>query len=232
MYELSRRLIFMEAVTERLTTEYKVFNEAVASLMEAARRDLAGEGLPVEKAVFGLELDMLYGGQVNVKRMSSPRLLIHSPEDVQAIYDAFEREFSEAFSPLVVNRPGGVYLDNFVLKVTVPTEKLEIPEFPLEKPDPSSAHTGKRPVYWADCGDYIDTPLFAYTALRPGHCVEGPAVIEADLTTIVIPPGQRFSVDCFGLGIIEDADVKAAASTKDMTTATQRQTGAEKESEQ
>ena len=66
---------------------------------------------------------MLYGGQVNVKRMSSPMLFIRSEADAKAVYDEFEREFSESFSPLVVNRPGGVYLDSFVGKVTVPTEK-------------------------------------------------------------------------------------------------------------
>src|SRR2546430_8974286 len=27
----------------------------------------------------------------------------------RSLYDEFEREFSEAFSPLVVNKPGGVY---------------------------------------------------------------------------------------------------------------------------
>jgi N-methylhydantoinase A/acetophenone carboxylase len=206
IYELSKRMIFMEAISERLTTEYEVFNQAVELLMQTARRDLLAEGLPLEKAVFSLELDMLYGGQVNVKRTASPRLFIGSPEDVQATYDEFEREFSEAFSPLVVNRPGGVYLDSFVLKVTVPTEKPQIPEFPLETPDPSSARKGHRRAYWPQVGDYVQTPLFTYEALRPGHCIEGPAIVEADLTTVVVPPGQRFFLDAHGLGMMEDIE--------------------------
>ena len=85
-------------------------------------------------ATFSLELDMLYGGQVNVKRMSSPMLFIRSEADAKAVYDEFEREFSESFSPLVVNRPGGVYLDSFVVKVTVPTEKP-----PLDAPSAGQA---------------------------------------------------------------------------------------------
>ena len=33
--------------------------------------------------------------------------------------------------------------------------------------------------------------------------VTGPAVIEAELTTIVVPPGQKFAIDQHGLGILE-----------------------------
>ena len=139
----------MAPMTQELTTEYEVFNGVVDQLMEQARADLAAEGLPADRAEFSLELDMLYGGQVNVKRTACPVLHLGSPQDVQALYDAFEREFSEAFSPLVVNKPGGVYLDNFVLKVTVPTAKPALPDLPLEaadpgRPGPASARPGGR----------------------------------------------------------------------------------------
>jgi Hydantoinase/oxoprolinase C-terminal domain len=89
---------------------------------------------------------MLYGGQVNVKRTAYPVLHLRGREDVQALYDAFEREFSEAFSPLVVNKRGGSTLDNFVLKVTVPTAKPALPDLPLEGADPGAARTGRRPA--------------------------------------------------------------------------------------
>ena len=137
VYETSRRMIVMAPMTQALTTEYGVFNSVVDQLAEQARADLAAEGLPADRAEFTLELDMLYGGQVNVKRTACPVLHLHSHQDVQALYDEFEREFSEAFSPLVVNKPGGVYLDNFVLKVTVPTPKPGVA-------GPSRAARGRR----------------------------------------------------------------------------------------
>lgn len=204
LYETSKRMIFMEPITEELTTEYEVFNGVVKQMMDQARLDLAGEGLPVDDAVFSLELDMLYGGQVNVKRTWSPVIEIHGPDDVRAIYDEFEREFSEAFSPLVVNRPGGVFLDNFVLKVTVPTSKPALPTLELQGPDASSAATGEREIYWPELGRWNATPIFDYGRLVPGNVVEGPAVLEADFTTVVVPPGQQFSVDEHGFGVIED----------------------------
>ena len=205
VYETSKRMIFLESLTQQWTTDYETFNATVRQLMDQARQDLLAEGLPADRATFSLELDMLYGGQVNVKRMASPLLFLEKPQDVQAVYDAFEKEFSEAFSPLVVNRPGGVYLDNFVLKATVPTERVVLPKQRLERADPSAARTGKRPAFWPERHDFVDTPIYSFTGLKPGNRIEGPAVIEAELTTIVLPPGQAFSIEEHGLGIMEDA---------------------------
>lgn len=203
MYEQSRRMVFMEPMSERLVVDRDQFNATVAALISRANQDLQAEGLAVAEAHYTLELDMLYGGQVNLKRASSPLLRIESDADALVVYEAFEKEFSEAFSPLVVNRPGGVFLDNFVLRVTVPTWKPEVPQYPLQGPDPAAALTGRRQCYWPGAGGWTDTSIFQFEQLQPGNVVIGPAVIEAELTTIVVPPGQKFAIDQHGLGILE-----------------------------
>ncbi len=204
MYEQSRRMIFMEPVTEKLVINRQAFNDIVAEMREKAHQELLGEGLAVEEAIYTLELDMLYGGQVNVKRMASPVLQIRSDEDAQSVYDAFEAEFSEAFSPLVVNKPGGVYLDNFVLRVTVPTQKQDLPEFALQGKDPSAAQRGSRQAYWPETNAWAETQIYIFEELQPGNLIIGPAIAEAEMTTIVVPPGQIFSIDKHGLGILEN----------------------------
>jgi N-methylhydantoinase A/acetophenone carboxylase len=157
---------------------------------------------------------MLYGGQVNVKRMASPMLFIRSEADAKAVYHEFEREFSESFSPLVVNRPGGVYLDSFVVKVTVPTEKPPLTRHPLGKPDARHAMSGTRPAYWPELRDFTQTPVYSFEMLLPGNLVQGPAVIDAELTTVVVPPGQSFSIDEYGLGILETTGAAAQGRSK------------------
>lgn len=203
MYEQSRRMVFMQPLTEQIVIDKEAFNNTVSLMMNKARLEIASEGLNVDEAIYSLELDMLYGGQVNLKRASSPLLKIESDADALAIYAAFEKEFSESFSPLVVNKPGGVFLDNFVLRVTVPTWKPEVQEFPLQGKDPSEALTGKRKAYWPENKAWAETPVYVFEQLQPGNVVEGPAIAEAEFTTIVIPPGQRFSIDKHGLGILE-----------------------------
>lgn len=217
VYETSKRMIFLESLTQKWIEDYDTFNSTVRELMDQARRDLMAEGLPADEGIFSLELDMLYGGQVNVKRMLSPVLFLESEKDVVAVYDAFEKEFSEAFSPLVVNKPGGVYLDNFVLKVTVPTPKPVVPESPLSGEDAKGALTGSRRAYWPEQKQWVETSLYEADSLQPGNVVDGPAVVEAPLTTVVVPPGMRYSIDRYGLGILEsttrvDIDAEALAT--------------------
>ena len=203
VYETSKRMIFLESLTQKWTEDYETFNATVRQLMDQARQDLLAEGLPADDATFSLELDMLYGGQVNVKRMASPVLFLESEKDVVAVYEDFEKEFSEAFSPLVVNKPGGVYLDNFVLKVTVPTPKPVLPESALQGEDAKAAITGSRRAYWPETREWVETSLYDADSLQPGNVIDGPAVVEAPLTTIVVPPGMRYSIDRYGLGVLE-----------------------------
>src|SRR5579872_5561459 len=203
VYEASKKITLMTPGDQKLTHEFDAFNSTVESLLEQARKDLLGDGLDPKKAAYVLELDMLYGGQFHVKRALSPRLSLESPEDVRAICDAFNKEFSEAFSPFVVNPEGGVFIESFILKAIVPTKKVELPTLPLEKSDPSGARKGERLVLWEGAGDFQAVPIFSYEDLRPGNVVEGPAIAEGEYTTIVVPPSLRFSIDDRRLGILE-----------------------------
>jgi N-methylhydantoinase A/acetophenone carboxylase len=146
---------------------------------------------------------MLYGGQFHVKRMLSPKLSLHSAADVLAVCTAFEKEFSEAFSPFVVNPEGGVFIESFILKAIVPTKKIELPRLKLEGSNPSGAGKGERQVFWNDAGVFQPTPIFSYELLRPGNVIEGPAVVEGEYTTLVVPPSMRFSMDDRSLGTLE-----------------------------
>ena len=204
LYEQSRRMVFMEPISEKLCIDYEQFNRTVDLMMANAHQELRSEGLEVDDAIFSLELDMLYGGQVNLKRMSSPLVHINSEADAQAVYQAFETEFSEAFSPLVVNKPGGVFLDNFVLKVTVPTWKPPVPVYPLQSADPGAALLGSRKAYWPSIKQWNDTSCYQFELLQAGNVIDGPAIVEAELTTIVVPPAHRLSIDEHGLGILEE----------------------------
>jgi N-methylhydantoinase A/acetophenone carboxylase len=203
VYEASKKLTLMTPVDQQINEEYEGYNKSVEELMAQARRDLAGDGMDPNAASYVLELDMLYGGQFHVKRMLSPRLSIHSVEDVRAVCDAFNKEFSESFSPFVVNPEGGIFIESFILKAIVATPKVQLAKMPLEKSDPAAARKGERTAYWPDTKEFRATPTFAYELLRPGNVVGGPAIIEGEYTTIVVPPHMRFSIEEHGLGILE-----------------------------
>ena len=203
VYEASKKITLLEPGTQTPTREFSAFNQTVENLVQQAKRDLVADGLEAERATFVLELDMLYGGQFHVKRTLSPLLSLASVEDVQRLCTAFEKEFSEAFSPFVVNPEGGVFIESFILKAIVGTKKVELPRMKLEGRDASASRKGERPILWAGEKSYQTTAIYSYESLRPGNMIEGPAVVESEYTTLVVPSAMRFLMDEHGLGVLE-----------------------------
>jgi N-methylhydantoinase A len=58
-------------------------------------------------------------------------------------------------------------------------------------------------VFWTGAKAYKTTPIYAYELLRPGNVIAGPAVVEGEYTTLVVPSPMTFSIDERGLGILE-----------------------------
>ena len=194
VYEQSKRLLFLNGMTQQLTEDYESFNGPVREMIAQAEADLTSEGLNARDAVFSVELDMLYGGQVQVKRVASPLLQITDVADAQAVYDAFEKEYSEAFSPHVVNKPGGAYIEGIVVKATVPTEKLELPvhELGVKRPVGGARREPRRPT--GRPPERRDTasahPSTASTGSPPATRSTARHSSRRDFTTIVVPPGK------------------------------------------
>ena len=191
------------AGTGQYFTDYESFNEVVEGLQKRAVRDLEGQGINPEMAVFSLELEMRYGGQLNMTRISSPRLYIHNEEDVNAVYEQFEKEFIEAYSALSVFPEGGVDISSFILRSTFVTPTFEMPRYTLKSDKvPSEAIKGKREAYWQALGGFAPTDTYELSLLEAGNRIEGPAIIEASDTNIVLPPGRTFTINEYMSGII------------------------------
>lgn len=202
-HELSRHVLLRRPQTMEYLTDYEQFNGAVRELKRRATRDLEGQGIPAAEAVFSLELEMRYGGQLHMKRVASPRLFLESEADARAVYEQFEREYSEAYSPLAVYPEGGVDISTYILRSAYLTPKIELPRRPLGSADPSAAFKGEREVFWPELGGFRLTATYEQSLLAPGNVVEGPAVIEAADTNVVLPPGRRYAVNEYLCGIVE-----------------------------
>jgi N-methylhydantoinase A/acetophenone carboxylase len=194
LYERSRHLHLLHPATQEYLADYDGFNESVEALREVAARDFEGEGYERGRVEYVLELDMKFGGQLNVKRVTSPVLRVAGPDDVLAIREAFETEYSQAYSALGLNPEAGIEIHNFVLRGRVPQPKPELPRHEDTGADPSPAQTGTRRAYWEDLGP-VETPIYRQELLECGNAIDGPAIVEAEDTTIVVEPGWRFTLD-------------------------------------
>jgi N-methylhydantoinase A/oxoprolinase/acetone carboxylase beta subunit len=195
VYERSRRFSLLTAVGGEWLTDYAGFNAVVEGLRELARRDFAGEGFDPDQVRFTLELDMKFGGQLNVKRVASPLLHVSSEEDMRALYAAFEREFSEAYSALGLNPEAGVEIEAFVLKASLPQPPTERPLAKARDGGTAPTPTGYRDALFAVQPGWVQTPVYEMERLAPGDQLAGPALIDSDDTTVVIAPGWSCAVD-------------------------------------
>ena len=209
-YETTNYILFKQPTglggvgTGEYFTDYERFNGVVEELQKIAIRDLKGQGISPESAVFSLELEMRYGGQLNMTRVPSPRLFIKDEEDVLAIYENFEREFIKAYSALSVFPEGGVDISSFILRSLFVTPTFRMSRYPLKGTKaPTEAYKGKRDVFWEEAGGFTPTKTYELNLLEPGNMLEGPAVIEAADTNIVLPAGRTFTINEFLSGIIE-----------------------------
>lgn len=204
VFDRTRSIKLFQYATQAYTEDYEAFNSVVRELKDLALRDLKMEGSTVGDVQFVLELEMRYGMQYNYTKLESPHLEIKSAGDVKDICDAFGETYAKTYSPEAAFPQGGINVENFFLKASVPSRHLEMsPKEAAGLQAPAAAGKGTRPVYFADLGQFIDTNLYILEELLPGNVVTGPAVIEARDTTGVINPGWRFTMDPYGQGLLE-----------------------------
>jgi N-methylhydantoinase A/oxoprolinase/acetone carboxylase beta subunit len=204
--EQSRRLQLLATGGKEWLADFAVFNATVEKLEARAQADFRAEGLPAADAVFSLQLDGKFGGQLNSKRFASPRLRLASRADAEAVYQAFAADYGRAFSPLSLFPAGGVELHHFVLHATLPRPRVGLARRPLgAATPPAAAMRPRRRAYWHALHDFVDTAVLDAAALEPGNRLWGPAILEAPDTTTVVPPGWLYRVHETGAGILERA---------------------------
>jgi len=204
MYEQSLRLPLLSPVSMKCFTDYDIFNTAVKRLQERAVKDVTNEGFKLESIKFGLEIEAKYGGQLNILRFMSPLLFINSEEDVRKVYQAFEDEYCRVYNKISAYPQGGVDVLNLILRATVDYPKPKLPSYPRASDvTDKEALKGKRDAYWVEYGAFRPTPIYEAKRLKHGNIIEGEAVIEAEDTTIVLPPPMKLRVDQYLNFILE-----------------------------
>jgi len=203
VYELSSQVTLQEPYSGTFLWDMDLFNDTVEQLKEKAFRDMAGEGFTAEEIQFELDLEMRYGTQISTMEMRSPLLKVENEEDVQILVGAFEKEYEANFGAASAYPEGGVEVLVFRLKAKVDLPKYELTPYPEGGKDAGNAIKGTRRVYWED--GWRETDIYDYAGMGSGKVVPGPAILEAEFTTIVIPPGKEMSFDRYMIGVIRNS---------------------------
>jgi N-methylhydantoinase A len=175
-------------------TQIKKFNKVVQGLIDAVLKDMRGEGFPPEKVSFSLELEVASGGDTSV--VASPVTLLEGPPDVARILEAYTGQNNSGHID-------GLTIHLFRLRATSPAAHPTLATHDFAGESAEKALKGYRDVYWKD--SFKRTPIYGQSKLACGNIVTGPAVIESDDTTILIPGGRKYTVDNYLNGVIDPA---------------------------
>jgi N-methylhydantoinase A len=179
------------------------FNEAVRQVEARALAELLQEGVERERATFLRHLDVRYVGQHHEVTIPIPGGAIteaHLPGIAESFHRAHERLYTYATpeNPLEVMN----------LRVTAvgAVDKAALTRRAPEAADPGAARKGERRAWFEQRGGFIPVPVYDRDRLAPGNRLEGPAIVEERITTVVAHPGWSLRVDEYENLVMERAE--------------------------
>ena len=197
-YEHARSVIasLSDITHENLTK----INRVLSELLEACRKDLEGDGVPVSEQHFQRIAECRYHGQgFELRALIEADQVTESSmvEVIDRFHQQHELDYGYAF------RDGEVELITLRVIGVQHVTPLRVPEV---------ATAGKESVATAilytqetvfDDGNSYPTPRYDRSQLFGGHVISGPAVVVQHNSTILIPPDYTANVGQFGNLTIE-----------------------------
>jgi N-methylhydantoinase A/acetone carboxylase beta subunit len=145
---------------------------------------------------------MQYYGQLVDIEVDSPGPELSNAEDAQALCDAFEQTYMRMYARAASSPELGYLVAQAIVKGSVPVEQPRLPVLEAASGEPPVKETRK--VWWHD--GWTETAIHEMDDVRPGHALEGPAILEAESTTFPIPPDRRARLDEHGIFHLENKE--------------------------
>src|SRR3954447_20674063 len=136
--------------------------------------------------------EMRYGEQIFEIDVSLDGLDWNAADLVDRIEDRFHIKHEELYT--YASRGQEVVFVN--ARVAAVGEVARLDEGAREAAASSACSPrGKRQAFF---GGWREVPVYALDDLRPGHALAGPAIIEAETTTVLVDTGERVTVNALG----------------------------------
>jgi N-methylhydantoinase A len=188
-------------------------NGIFRQLEESVRQRLDEQGLDFTGVSIRREVDIRYSLQLGEVSTPAPNGTL-TDEDVHEVCDRFEELYEQLFGKGTGFRDAGF---QFITYRVFATGHLAFkPELPSVEVGDSRTPPQKatREARLSVDSGFEKTPVYDYAALRAGHQVMGPAIVEAPTTTVVVPRGHMGEVDALGnLAMRSERSTNAAAGS-------------------
>lgn len=170
-----------------------MLNATWAELKQNIANEFEKEGRDPSEMEFRPSVRLQYMGMLDDLEVQAPSENLE-PDDVWKIARSYDELFEEIFRRGTKSPELGYHITKAVGTGVVPVPKPELPKYELSGKEPEEeAAKGHREIFWGT--GWHEAALWEMGLLKPGNVIDGPAVIEAPATTLLVPPGFRVRLD-------------------------------------
>ena len=196
-HRYDKSVLFFDApVMDEDTRLYmgSLLSEAWEELEERAYEELEGEGIPRENVRFRYGISARYLGQMASWEAPVEKGKVENLEDLDKVIASFEKVYTTIY-PVAARFPEvGYHITEVSVEAIGEKIKPVIPKYALKDKKPAKeAYKGQREAYMD--GKWRNFDLWEMDLLEAGNRVDGPAIIEHPMTTLVIPPENYVEFD-------------------------------------
>ncbi len=170
-------------------TDWATIQDIIDPLRARAAERLAEDGFTGDRVRLQVSLEMRYVGQAFELATPMPDHAATVEHIAQAFRDTYEERYGQLDD-------GPVEIVSFRVVGIGLSERAELPEVKVDGAL-GDAEIARRPVIFD--GDARETPIYSRDRLPTGTPLEGPAIVEEDGATTVVPPGFTARQDRYGI---------------------------------
>ncbi|WP_427183750.1 hydantoinase/oxoprolinase family protein [Bordetella bronchialis] len=186
----SRRMLFKDLSAERL--------DAVCAEMLAECRERLPATVGAEQVAYEYSVDMRYLGQGYDVTATFSKQGDHEAV-LAAIRAAFENTYRRLYGRVFENLP----LEIMNFRVTASAERRVASGAGAAREAEGDGKIGTRRAFCTRTRQWLDFAVHRRAAIAPGRPFPGPAIVEENESTTVVPSGARIQVDPHGSLIVE-----------------------------
>ena len=171
-----------------------VLSEVWEELEEQAYEEMEAEGIPREQVRFRHWISARYIGQLSTWEAPVEKGRVENLEDFYKVIDSFEKVYTTIYPAAARFPDTGYQITEVSVEAIADKIRPVIPKYALrDKKPPKEAYKGQRDAYLD--GKWSPFEIWEMDLLEAGNRVDGPAIIEHTMTTLVIPPENYVEFD-------------------------------------
>jgi N-methylhydantoinase A len=168
---------------------------AFEDLEAQGRAQLKSQNVTEDQTEILWSADLRYEGQSYELNVPVPRKDSLTREDIKQIVDLFHEQHYRIYAYGSVDEV--VEFINLRVAAVGKVPRVSLASTDSGDGDAEVARRGRRPVHFPAQG-FTETAVYDRSLLRPGHRLQGPALVEEIASTTVIPPRLKGTVDEYG----------------------------------